>query len=909
MKLRIPHGGRRALALASGLTMVVVSSAAAEDSQTAATVPAAPAAAASVAAAVPALPQGITERIGGADRYETAALVAAEYPDVDVVYIASGEVFPDALTARAVGVNVTAGAEDVPAPQADGAGTAAPVLLTKADELPTATTGALNDIKPTEIRIVGGEKRISPAVEAELKNFAPVTRYAGDDRYETSAELAGLFPKGLPVVFVATGESFPDALVGGAVAGREGAPILLTAGAELSGPTAQALTDLAPQAVVVFGGPNAVSEAALTAIADIVPATTRVFGDDRYDTAAVISAAYEKDLDKAYVATGLTYPDALTGSALAAYEGAPLLLTKSATPPSILGALDRLSPQGATLLGGPGAVSDANAVQLDAALPEWIDQIHLQLLSFNDYHGHLEAEDATLTEAQDPDQNPVGGATYLSTTLSELRATSLPEQSMTVAAGDLIGGSPFLSGIFHDEPSVESLNIMGLDVSSVGNHEFDEGTEELLRMQSGGCHPDDGCYFPNEPYAGADFPWLAANVVKKDDGKTLLPGTYTRDIGGVDVGFIGMTLDETPTLVSPGGVASVEFLDEVETANATAAQLQADGVESIVVLLHEGGYQTGGYSECEGVSGPIVEIAEGLDPEIDMVITGHTHQPYICDIPDPDGDSRLVTSANQYGRVVTESDVVLSQTSTDVVREDTAAVNNLVLQNVADPEIDALVTKWKNLGDVVGAEVVGTLAEDITGSAGGDRGIETPLANLIADSILYGTEGPDQGDAEISFTNVGGVRADLLVDQITNGEQPGEITYAEAFTVLPFGNLLVSIDMTGADIKDVLEQQFDPNRGRQQLALGVSEGFTYSWDGDAAQGSKVSGMELNGVPLEDDATYRVSTLNFLAEGGDSFTAFTNGTNLLGGPGDFQNLVDFMGDNSPLEAPEDRVEGL
>ncbi len=398
-------------------------------------------------------------------------------------------------------------------------------------------------------------------------------------------------------------------------------------------------------------------------------------------------------------------------------------------------------------------------------------------------------------------------------------------------------------------------------------------------------------------------------MVEKDGGETLLPGTYTQDIAGVEVGFIGMTLEATPTLVSADGVSSVDFLDEVATANATAAQLQADGVESIVVLLHEGGYQEGGYSQCEGISGPIVDIAEDLDSAIDMVVTGHTHQPYICDIPDSDGNSRLVTSANQYGRVVTESDVVLSQTTTDVVREDTASVNNLVLQNLADPTMDALIAKWKGKSDIVGAEVVGTLAEDITGSAGGDRGIETPLANLIADSILYGTEGADQGDAQISFTNVGGVRADLLFDQITNGEEPGQVTYAEAFSVLPFGNVLVSIDMTGADIKAVLEQQFDPARGRQYLALGVSEGFSYTWDNTQPQGSKVSGMELNDVPLEDDTTYRVSTLNFLAEGGDSFTAFGNGANPLGGPEDFKNLVNFLGDNPLLQAPQERVTGL
>ncbi|MGB3828288.1 MAG: cell wall-binding repeat-containing protein [Ornithinimicrobium sp.] len=916
MKLRTLHRGKRALALGCGLTLVVASSAAAQVSADPAT--AGSVSARSVTAAAPALPGGITERIGGGDRYETAALVAAEYPDpVDIVYIASGELFPDALTARAVGAGggstqsrETTDAEDVPSPQVDGAGTAAPVLLTTKNELPPATVDALSDLDPQEIRIVGGEERISLTVQTQLENFAPVERYAGGDRYETSAEVASLFPSGLPVVYVATGETYPDALVGGAVAGREGAPILLTKGSELSGPAAQALSDLAPQAVVVFGGPDAVSDATVASITDIVPTTTRVFGTDRYGTAAAVSAAYEKDLDQAYVATGQDYPDALTGSALAAYEGVPVLLTKDTMPASTVKALDRLSPQGATLLGGPLAVSDDNALVLDAALPEWIDQIHLQLLSFNDYHGHLEVDSgATLTPEQDPDQNLVGGATYLSTTLTGLRAASLPEQSMTVAAGDLIGGSPFLSGIFHDEPSVESLNLMGLDVSSVGNHEFDEGTDELLRMQNGGCHPVDGCTFPAEEYAGADFPWLSANVVRKDNNETLLPGTYTREIAGVDVGFIGMTLEETPTLVSPGGVSSVDFLDEVDTANAAAAQLQADGVESIVVLLHEGGVQEGGYSECDGISGPIVGIAEGLDPAIDMVVTGHTHQPYICDIPDPDGNSRLVTSANQYGRVVTDSDVVLSQATTDVVREDTSSANTLVLQNVSDPTMDALITKWKDESNVVGAEVVGTLAEDITGSAGGDRGIETPLADLIADSILFGTTGPDQGDAEISFTNVGGVRADLLVDQITNNEQPGEVTYAEAFSVLPFGNILVSIDLTGADVKAVLEQQYDPDRGRPYLALGVSEGFSYTWDDTQPQGEKVSEMELNGVPLADDATYRVSTLNFLAEGGDSFTAFGNGTNLLGGPGDFENLVDFMRANPGLQAPADRVAGL
>ena len=203
----------------------------------------------------------------------------------------------------------------------------------------------------------------------------------------------------------------------------------------------------------------------------------------------------------------------------------------------------------------------------------------IQLLSFNDYHGHLEATDGPLAATLDPSGTPVGGAEHLATALKQLRKTAPKGRSLTVAAGDLIGGSTFLSGLFHDEPSVETLNAMDLAVSSVGNHEFDEGTAELLRMQKGGCHPVDGCYFKNDPYSGADFQWLAANVVKKSNGKTLLPGTSVKKIDGMKVGFIGMTLEATPTLVDPAGVASVDFKDEVETANAAGEAAAQEGRE------------------------------------------------------------------------------------------------------------------------------------------------------------------------------------------------------------------------------------------------------------------------------------------------------------------------------------------
>ena len=539
----------------------------------------------------------------------------------------------------------------------------------------------------------------------------------------------------------------------------------------------------------------------------------------------------------------------------------------------------------------------------------------VQLLSFNDYHGHLEATDVPLTKAQDPAQNPVGGVEYLATNLAALRAKVGKKSSLTVAAGDLIGGSPFLSGMFHDEPSVESLNALGLDVSSVGNHEFDEGTAELLRMQKGGCHPVAGCYFPDAPYTGAKFQWLAANVIRKDNGKSLLPATSIKEVNGEKIGFIGMTLKATPTLVSPAGVATVDFKDEVETANRQAVRLRKEGVKAIVVLIHEGGYQTGEFGQCLGISEPIYGIASKMSPEIDMIISGHTHQPYVCSIPDPAGKPRLVTSAADYGRAITETSLVIDRRTGDVDRAKTTAVNHLNVRTVApDPKQTAIIAKWTALAGPIKNTVVGSHVEDILGDASGNRGIETPMGAVVADSILWGTAGPAKGNAQISFMNIGGVRSSLRLSPPTGTEGIGQITYQEAYNIAPFGNLLVTMDMTGDQIRQALEQQYQPvpARGsRPMLALAVSEGFSYTWDALAPQGSRVvaGSMKLNGVPLDMAATYRVGTLNFLADGGDLFTAFKLGTNRLGGPEELANLVEYFKNHPGLKAPVSRIDGL
>ena len=535
----------------------------------------------------------------------------------------------------------------------------------------------------------------------------------------------------------------------------------------------------------------------------------------------------------------------------------------------------------------------------------------VQLLSINDYHGNLEALPSMQLAADvDPARTIAGGAENLATKLTELRTSAGDVNSLTVAAGDLIGGSAFISGMFHDEPSVESLNAMGLDVSSVGNHEFDEGTTELLRMQKGGCHPVDGCYFPDQEYAGADFPWLAANVVKKDGSGTLLPGTWVKEVAGTKVGFIGMTLEATPTIVNPSGVSTVDFKDEVETANAQAAVLKKQGVKAIVVLLHEGGLNSGTYNQCVGISDPIATMATQFSPEIDEIITGHTHDPYVCSIPDPAGNPRLVTSSAAQGMTVTETSLVINTRSGEVDRGRTTAQNHLVPQSLANDRAQtAIIDKWNVLAGPLKKQVVGTHVEPITGDSTGNRGIETPMGDLVADAILHNTKSIG---AQIGLMNVGGVRASLNAQKY--GEGPGEITYAEAFDIAPFGNVYVALDLTGAQLKTVLEQQYQPvpARGsRPMLALGVSDGFTYGWDAAQPQGSRVvpGSMTLNGSPISDTQTVRVGTLNFLADGGDLFTAFKAGTNRVGGIGDLEGLVAYFKTHPGLTAPPSRIAGL
>jgi 5'-nucleotidase len=528
--------------------------------------------------------------------------------------------------------------------------------------------------------------------------------------------------------------------------------------------------------------------------------------------------------------------------------------------------------------------------------------VEVQLLAINDFHGNLEpptGSSARIQTGVDADGAAVtvdaGGMEYLSTQLAQLAREQRKQNTITVAAGDLIGASPLLSAAFHDEPTIEALGLAGLDYASVGNHEFDEGAAELLRIQNGGCHPVDGCA-DGTPYAGADFQYLSANVFVTETGEPLLPPYAVEKVRGVEIGFIGMTLEGTEAIVSQQGVAGLDFADEVETANRYAQELQAQGVETIVVLLHEGGVQSGpnawDVNGCNGLTGPVVDIAEGMSDAIDVVASGHTHQAYNCEI-----DGKLVTSGSSFGRLVTDIDLSIDRHTGDVL---TASAENVVVtRDVAgDPAQTELIARYRQALGPIAGRVVGTASSTITKTAVPSG--ESPLGDLIADAQLAATD--DEQGAVAAFMNPGGVRADLPA---------GEVTYEEAFTVQPFANNLVTLDLTGAQVQCLLEQQYTTDKVLQPsdtVRYTVTASGTPSTTGNCAGGRVLNEtVTIGGAAVVDGQTYRVTVNSFLAGGGDGFTVLTGGANAVTGPIDLDAFTAYLAERSPVAPPAtDRI---
>ncbi|MFG3408992.1 bifunctional metallophosphatase/5'-nucleotidase [Streptomyces sp. NPDC048142] len=540
--------------------------------------------------------------------------------------------------------------------------------------------------------------------------------------------------------------------------------------------------------------------------------------------------------------------------------------------------------------------------------------VDVQLLSFNDLHGNLEPPSGSAGTVKKTHADgtveaiPAGGVEYLATSLRNARKGN--RYSVTAAGGDMVGASPLLSGLFHDEPTIEALNKLDLDVTAVGNHEFDEGATELARLQNGGCHPVDGCYEEGRKFEGADFPYLAANVTEDRTGKPLLKPYTVWKKKGVKIGFIGVTLEGTADIVTANGVKGLTFHDEVETINKYARELDRKGVKSIVALIHEGGapastsynYDCDSPGAGDGISGPIVDIAKGITPKVDALVTGHTHQAYVCTVPDPSGKPRMVTSASSFGKLYTDTTLTYDRRTKDIVRTSVKSANHVVTRDQPKAtDMTRLIDRWNRLAAPVASRPQGWISTDINGR--GSTAPEKPLGNVIADAQLEGLAPADKGGAEVAFMNPGGIRADL-VHKASGSEGDGVVTYGEAFTVQPFTNMMNVVDLTGAQLVTALQQQVSGRNEDSPKILQVSQGFTYTLDLTKSGADRVVAdtIELNGEAIDPSRTYRVAMNEFLAGGGDGFAVFGEGTNKLVGASDLDLFNAYLAAHSTAAAP-------
>jgi 5'-nucleotidase len=564
-------------------------------------------------------------------------------------------------------------------------------------------------------------------------------------------------------------------------------------------------------------------------------------------------------------------------------------------------------------IAGARSLSDQVTVSYSQLDGQSTTDVHL--LAFNDLHGNLEAAGNNIYGKF------AGGAAYLAKAVKD-RQAQYRNRQVTILAGDNIGASPLANGLFFEEPITVASNLMRVNFASVGNHEFDKGRAELLRIQNGGCHPVEGCTaapyaLPDgsttDVYPGADFQYLSANVIVDATGRTLFPAFGTKSVrtdGGsrFKVGFIGEVLEATPTIVTPTGVAGLTFQDEADAANRAVRQLQQKGVRTSVLVIHEGGFQQSpaALNGCAGnlAGSAIADIVSRLDPAIKVIVSAHTHAEYRCTITTPDGVTRLVTSASSFGRILSDLTLTIDDKTGELVQ---AEAENVIVENALntpgpgvirqpdtskeDPQVQAVVQQYVAAAAPLANRVIGRIQGDLTRTAS-PRG-ESALGDVIADAQLVATQPANLGGAQLAFMNPGGIRADLRVGDISSGgEAPGEVTYGEAFTVQPFGNSLVTKTMTGDMIRRLLEQQFLGCGGQAApKTLQVSNTFRYEQDPAAVTcAAHIGRMWVGGVEVTPTDSFRVTMNNFLAFGGDGFTVFNEGTSALGGAQDIDALV-------------------
>ncbi len=526
--------------------------------------------------------------------------------------------------------------------------------------------------------------------------------------------------------------------------------------------------------------------------------------------------------------------------------------------------------------------------------------LKLKILGFNDFHGQL-------STGKTVSSRPVGSAAVLTSYLKAAEA-GVEGQTLIVHAGDHVGASPAASALLQDEPSIQWLNMLANAsctytdktnsacniVGTLGNHEFDEGKSELLRLLNGGNHVSGP--FLEDPYKGARFPYVSANVVDEVTGRPILPPYVIKRVQGVPIAFVGAVLEATPTIVTPTGVAGLRFLDEADAANSYVPEIKALGVKTIVLLIHQGGSQTS-YTTAtnttltnSALNGPdILDVVTRLDSEFDVVVSGHSHTFTNLLVTNNAGAKILVTQAFSASTAYADINLTIDPVTKDVVTKSATIVTtfaDVAPGNTPDPEAAALTAAAEARVAPLTSQIVGFSPISLTRAQ--NAAGESSLGDLIADTqnLAEGTQS--------AFMNPGGIRADLV--EPTGG---ANITWNDLFTIQPFGNTLVKMNLTGTQIKALLEQQWQPTVTR---FLQIS-GLGYTWDASLPVGSRIVEIhDAAGVALNPAATYSITCNNFLAAGGDGFTTFVGGTNQVGGPIDLDALIDYTEHHNPLPAP-------
>ncbi len=531
----------------------------------------------------------------------------------------------------------------------------------------------------------------------------------------------------------------------------------------------------------------------------------------------------------------------------------------------------------AALLGcvGSAAQPEADADLPDAAAP----RVRVRILALNDFQGTLDPPTGSQATLYGP---PTGGVSYLATHLAAARQAQ--PNTVVVSAGDLFGASASLSRIFHDEPTVEAMALVGLDLAGLGNHEFDRGLPELRRMAQGGCHLSDGCQ-DGTGYQGASFSFLSTNVWDPARGQTLFAPYAVRSFDGVRVAFLATAPPWTPTIVGTADLGGLEFRDDVTSINATVTELRAQGIEAFVVLAHMGGSGGGGPDECPAPSAELATFLTGLDPAVDIVLGGHSHEAYSCRM-----GALVATSAGSRGQLFTDLGLTLDRASGDVVQVTVA--NRLVTRDVPPAAaVEALLARYRDLSTPLLRGVVGRITASLTRepSPGGDCN----LGSVVADGMLAATRG---AGAEVAIIHKASLRSDL--SYLRNGAEieDGQLTLLETMTVLPFEDSLITLDLSGDELVATLDQQ------------GYSvAGLEYTWDAALPAGARIEleSFLIGGVPVVLARRYRVTVNDYLLRG-EGYAAFVAGRHAEVGVGDAEAFVSYLGAHSPVTPPPPRI---